>query len=97
MRTPPSGPGTALDTVTVPRIELATNQALLALADRALGLAMRGAPSIELDLLDLERAFILARAAIRKEIDSRPARYVPTTVMRRPSRPRRASVGGITP
>lgn len=87
----------ALETVTVPRVEMDTNKALLALADRALGLMMRGAPSVELDLLDLERAYIHARSALRNEIDSRPVRSSPTTVMRRPGRPRRASIGGIAP
>lgn len=92
-----SRPNPALETVTLPRVELATNQALLALADRALGLAMRGAPSIEPDLLDLDRVFIQARAAIRNEIDSRPARYAPVPIMRRPGRQRRATIGGIAP
>ncbi|MFW7268804.1 hypothetical protein ACMAUO_12645 [Gluconacetobacter sp. Hr-1-5] len=81
----------------IPRVELATQAALLALADRALGLVMEAGPHGELALLDLERTFILARTAIRNEIDSRPVRYAPTTVMRRPNRPRRASIGGIAP
>lgn len=87
----------ALETVAIPRVELATQSALLALVDRALGLVMDAGPHGDLALLDLDRAFIAARAAIRNEIDSRPPNSAPTTVMRRPGRPRRASIGGIAP
>lgn len=86
----------APETVTIPRIELATQGALLALADRVLGLVMHAGPHGEMALLDLERAYILARAAIRNEIDSRPvAHHEIPVIMRRSSRARRASIGGI--
>lgn len=96
MRAPRSS--ATLETVTIPRVELATQRALLALADRALGLVMHAGPHGEVALLDLERAYILARAAIRNEIDSRPAAHhgIPV-IMRRSSRARRASVGGVAP
>ncbi|MFW7267516.1 hypothetical protein ACMAUO_06040 [Gluconacetobacter sp. Hr-1-5] len=81
----------------IPRVELATQAALLALADRALGLVMDAGQNGELALLDLERAFILARTAIRNEIASRPAHHDPGAIMRRPNRPRRASIGCTTP
>ncbi|GBQ23053.1 hypothetical protein AA12717_1375 [Gluconacetobacter sacchari DSM 12717] len=65
-------PSPAPETVTIPRVELATQAALLALADRALGLVMDAGPHGEMALLDLERSFILARTAIRNEIARRP-------------------------
>ncbi|MBB2165966.1 hypothetical protein HLH26_15795 [Gluconacetobacter sp. 1b LMG 1731] len=88
-------PNAALETAVIPRAELDAQNALLALADRALGLVIDGGPHGEMALLDLERAYILARTVIRNGIDSRPVRFAPTTVMRRPNRPRRACIGSI--
>lgn len=87
----------ALETVSIPRVEMDTQTALLALADRALGLVMDAGPQGELALLDLERAYILARAAIRNEIDSHAARGLPIAQTRRPSRPRGVIITGVVP
>lgn len=69
----------------------------MALADRVLGLMMHDGPRTALDLLDLDRAAIAARAAIRNEIDSHAARGLPIAQTRRPSRPRDVITTGVAP
>lgn len=76
----------ALETVTVPRVEMDAHKALMALVDRALSLMMHDGPRTALHLLDLDRAVIHARAAICNEIDSRMARGLPLAETRRPVR-----------
>lgn len=75
-------PSSTPETVTIPRAELATQAALLALADRALGLARCAGPHGNLALMDLEREFFAVRAAIRNEIESRADREWSASIAR---------------